>query len=117
MAEININEKSLKLFCNKCNFQSKGPAEWLKHIESAKHKRDGEKKTKICVICNKTYSNHFTYKIHNLSIHATKEERSTYKYYCEKCDYIFISELYYLQHCKGITHINRIKALESLNIN
>ena len=103
------------MYCEKCNFQSKGPAQWLNHIESAKHKRDGEKKQKICTLCNKSFSNHFTYKIHNLSIHATKEERSTYKYYCDKCDYVFISKLYYIQHCKGITHKNRIKVLESLN--
>jgi Zn finger protein HypA/HybF involved in hydrogenase expression len=117
MAEINIDEKSLKLYCEKCNFQSKGPAQWLIHIESAKHKRDGKKKTKTCTICNITYSNHFTYKIHNLSTHATKEERSKHKYYCQQCDYVFISELFYLQHCKGIIHRNRIKVLESLNTN
>ena len=117
MSSTDLNEKSLKLFCEKCNFQSKGPAQWLNHIETAKHKRYGEKKSKTCTICNKTYSNHFTYKIHNLSTHATKEERSTYKYYCDICDYVFISELYYIQHCKGILHNNRIKVLESLNTN
>ena len=115
MAEIDINEKSLKLYCDKCKFQSKGPAQWLKHIESEKHKRDGEKKTKICLICNKTFSNHFTYKIHNLSTHVSKEERMKHKYYCNICDYVFISELYYLQHCKGVIHLNRNKVLELLN--
>ena len=46
MSSTDLNEKSLKLFCEKCNFQSKGPAQWLNHIETAKHKRDGEKKIK-----------------------------------------------------------------------
>jgi len=40
------NERSLKLYCDKCNFQSKGPSQWLKHIESSKHNRNGEKKQK-----------------------------------------------------------------------
>ncbi len=114
MTEININENLHKLYCDKCKFQPKGPAQWLKHIESGKHKRDGQKKPKTCNICNKTYSNHFTYKIHELSTHATKEERSRHTYYCNICDYVFISELFYLQHCKGIIHKNKIKVIELL---
>jgi hypothetical protein len=117
MTDTNINLKKNKLYCEKCNFQSKNSDEWLKHIESGKHKRDGQKKPKTCEICNRTFSNHSTLKIHNLSTHSTKEERSKYKYYCDKCDYVFISELYYLQHCKGITHKNIIKVIESLDKN
>ena len=109
MSENNIN----KLFCEKCNFQSKGPAQWLKHIETEKHKRDGLKKEKTCDICNKTFSNHFTLKIHKLSTHSTKEERKQHKYYCDDCDYVFISESYYIQHCKGIIHKNIVKVNES----
>jgi len=103
-----------KLFCKKCNFQAKGSAQWLKHIETSKHNRDGQKKEKTCEICNKTFSNHFTLKIHNLSAHSSKEERSKHKFYCNDCDYVFISELYHQQHCKGITHKNVVKVNESL---
>ena len=44
-----------KLYCEICNFQAKGPAQWLKHIETEKHKRGGTKKEKTCNICNKTF--------------------------------------------------------------
>ena len=109
-------EKNIKelLFCQNCNFQATRPAEWLIHIDTEKHKRGGIKKIKDCTICNMTFTNHFAYKIHTLSQHATKEERSQYKYYCNVCDKVYISELYLLQHNKGKQHSNMIKTITSL---
>ena len=40
MTEINIDN----LFCLCCNYKTKRITDWLKHIETEKHKRNGEKK-------------------------------------------------------------------------
>ena len=47
-------------------------------------------------------------------MHATKEERSKHKYYCNICDYIFFSKLYLDKHTNGIVHKNLAKALDSI---
>jgi len=117
MTEYNIKIDLIKdkLYCKCCNYKTSKPSDWLKHIETDKHKRNGKKKITICQICNEQFSNTYVLKIHNLMIHAPIEEKIKHKYYCSSCDVIFISELYYLQHNKGKKHTNRIKILESLN--
>lgn len=114
-----ITSKNIKshLYCECCKFQATRPSEWLIHIESNKHKRDGKPKTKICNICNKEFANHFIMKIHMLSTHASREEKLKHKYYCKVCDIIFLSELYYIQHNKGKKHNNMVKILNMLNKN
>jgi len=106
--------QSFTPYCNLCNFQSRGAAEWIRHIKSSKHLRNGEPKTKQCDDCNRSFANHFMLKIHKLTFHSSKEERSKHKYYCEFCDYVFISQLFYQRHCDGKQHKNIIIALESL---
>ena len=116
LVENNLQRKKLQPYCEKCNFQSTCPVIWLRHIESQKHKRNGKKKPLICTHCNKSLSNHFTLKIHILTSHSSKEERSKQKYYCDSCDYVFVSKLYYEKHCGGKLHKNVVKTLESLKI-
>ena len=114
----NILEKKRgkpNLYCEKCNFQAIRPAEFIRHIDSKKHLRDGLKKESFCNICNKLIGNHFVYKIHMLSQHSTIEEKMNYKYYCDICDSIFISELYMNKHSQGKKHLNMLKAIEELN--
>ena len=113
--DIKHNKKRFNLLCEKCNFTATRPAEWLRHVESKKHLRNGKKLDKICTICNKTIQNHFALKIHMLSVHATPEERSNHKYYCKYCDVIFLSKLYMDNHLKGKLHINKAKAIDSFN--
>ena len=100
--------------CEKCNFETYKAAEWLIHIETAKHKRDGKAKSKTCETCNIEFATHWLQKMHNLKTHATKEERSKHKYYCNICDYIFFSKLYLDKHTNGIVHKNLAKALDSI---
>ena len=114
-SETKQNIKNAKLYCEKCKFQAVRPAEWLRHIASKKHLRDGKKLEKFCDICNKEIANHFLYKLHMLAIHATPEERSKQKYYCDVCDVVFISKLFYDKHCSGKIHNNVVKALDALN--
>lgn len=102
--------------CEHCNFDTSKPAEWLIHIETEKHKRNGKPKSKICEICNTEFKTHWLQKMHILKIHGTKEERSKCKYYCDTCDYVFFSELYLDKHTNGIVHKNLVKALASIKI-
>jgi hypothetical protein len=114
----NIEQKSRgnpNLYCQKCDFQAIRPAEFLRHVNSMKHKRDGLKKESFCKICNKLIGNHFMYKIHMLSQHASIEEKMAHKYYCDICDSIFISELCMNKHNSGRNHLNMLKAIEELD--
>ena len=114
MSDIQIR-KRFNHRCEKCNFNATRPAEWLIHIETKKHKRNGEPKSKICNICNKEFTSHWICKMHILKIHNTKEERSKCEYYCDTCDYIFFSKVYLDKHINGIVHMNLVKALNSIN--
>jgi hypothetical protein len=112
--ENNINTKRFNHTCETCNFIATRPCEWLMHIESNKHKRNGMNKTKICDICNVEFKTHWIQKMHKLKIHASIEERQKMKYYCKDCDLIFFSKLYLDKHTDGKLHKNLIKALESI---
>jgi hypothetical protein len=101
--------------CELCNYVASRPSEWLVHIESEKHKRNGKTKTKICNICNIEFKTHWIQKMHKLKIHASTEERAKMNYYCKECDLVFISKLYLDKHIEGKIHKNLIKALATLN--
>jgi len=102
-------------YCEKCRFNATRPSEWLIHIETSKHKRNGQAKNKICNICNIEFTTHWICKMHILKIHESKEERSKCKYYCNTCDYVFFSKLYLDKHINGKIHQNLFKALNSMN--
>jgi hypothetical protein len=106
--------KKFSHHCEKCDFNASSPAEWLIHIETKKHKRDGEPKSKICSICDIEFTSHWIQKMHVLKIHQTQEERAKHKYYCGICDYVFLSDLYLNKHLEGKIHKNLAKALESI---
>ena len=111
------NNTKLKRFnhkCEPCNFIATRPCEWLIHINSEKHLREGKTKTKLCEICNIEFKTHWIQKMHKLKFHATIEERAKMKYYCKECDLFFFSNLYMDKHINGKIHKNLIKALESI---
>lgn len=47
-----------------------------------------------------------------LLAHASKEERAKEKYYCDTCDYVFISESYLDKHIKGKMYSTKINSLK-----
>ena len=100
-------EDNEKLYCECCDYTATANAFWLKHLETQKHKRNGQPKPTSCTLCNRSFINHITQKHHMLSAHSTKEDRVKEKYYCDCCDVVFISKMY---HDK---HIIMINALES----
>lgn len=105
------------LFCEICNFQAVRPAEFIKHVATNKHQRNGEKlKEKIfrCDDCDKVLVNNFTYKIHMIQIHGTLEAKLKQKYYCQSCDTVFISKLYMDKHNSGKKHNNILRSIELL---
>jgi hypothetical protein len=96
-----------KFICEPCNFSCKYNCEYIKHVESEKHKRLGKKKDYKCESCDYiTTISHWNLKMHVLVKHATKEERAKMKYYCSDCDQVCFSQLYFDTHKKSKIHIN-----------
>ena len=107
-------ESDKKFTCDYCNFSTNTSYSWLRHCESAKHKRQGAKKTHFCKDCDYETTSNWNIKAHILSQHATKEERAKQKYYCPDCDRVFFAPLYYNNHMKGVKHATFVKAMEEL---
>jgi hypothetical protein len=108
-------DNNKKYICNLCNYFTDFPSEWLKHLETQKHLRNGKKKPTTCDLCNYETSSHWNIKLHKLSQHATVIERQQHKYYCNLCDQVFFSKLYYDKHMNGKKHFNMVK-VSKLNI-
>jgi hypothetical protein len=107
------NIKELKKFnCIECDYHTSKCSDWLKHIESKKHIRRGQKKTTQCKICEHDAYTHWNLKLHILSQHSTIEERQNSKFYCSTCDQIFFCKLYMDNHFNGIKHKNMVKSIE-----
>jgi hypothetical protein len=103
-----------ELFCECCNYKTNRNYDWIKHINSDKHQRNGEKKIHNCDQCEYTSSSTWNIKIHKLQIHATSEERSKQKYYCNLCDYVFFCKKYLDKHNIGKHHQTKLKIKLSL---
>ena len=89
-----MTEDIKDIYCKLCNYKTTRTNDWMKHINSQKHIRNGEKKTTKCDLCNYESNTHWNIKAHKLKIHATSEERSKHKYYCKLCDIIFFCKAY-----------------------
>jgi len=105
-------ENKKRFNCELCNYNTHKPSDWIKHIESEKHKRDGNRKPRICNICTMEFFSHWNLKYHNLANHSTIEERRQQKYYCCDCDQSFFCSLYMQKHMEGIRHKNLVLALK-----
>ena len=103
-----------KYICTNCNFETNFASEWLKHIKSQKHERNGLAKTKKCNNCEYEGLTHWNLKMHIMTQHSTIEERSKHKYYCTNCDQVFFCLIYKEKHINGIVHKNKVLANQSL---
>jgi hypothetical protein len=111
----NINIKNIKKFnCDFCSYHTDKPSEWLRHSKSQRHQRMGQKKTFNCTQCDYECKTPWNLKMHVITQHVTKEERSKQKYYCSICDIAFFSPLYRDKHMNGIKHLTNKKALDDL---
>jgi hypothetical protein len=107
-----INTIEKKFNCNLCNYHTNKPSDWIKHMNSNKHLRNGKKKPVNCTLCDYIGLTHWNLKMHILVNHSTIEERSTQKYYCNYCDQIFFCNSYMKTHNNGIHHKNMILAIQ-----
>ena len=97
-------ENNFKYTCQCCNYNTNIRTSWHLHIMSDKHNRNGEKKSTKCELCDYESVSHWNVKLHILSKHSTKEERSKHKYYCDTCDTAFFCSLYMERHNNGKKH-------------
>ena len=105
-------ENKKKFNCELCKYSTIKPSDWIKHIESLKHQRNGNKKPRRCDICNMEFFSHWNLKYHVLSHHSTLEDRMKQKYYCNDCDQVFFCSLYMDKHMNGKRHKNYSLAIK-----
>ena len=98
-----------------CKYNAIKPSDWIRHINSSKHQRDGNKKTKKCDKCDTEFFSHWNLKHHILVTHATIEERKKEKYYCSDCDQVFFCSQYMKKHLNGKRHKNYVLAIKMEN--
>ena len=105
------NIEDIKKFnCILCIYKTNKPSDWIKHIKSKKHERNGKRKIIHCDICNHDSLTHWNYKMHMITNHSTKEERIKQKYYCFDCDQVFFCLQYKKTHDNSTKHKNLLIA-------
>jgi hypothetical protein len=109
-----MEENTKELFCKLCNYKTTKNNQWLKHLETDKHKRNGQTKITKCDICDYESNTHWNIKAHKILVHATIEERAKQKYYCNLCDVVFFCKAYQDKHNAGRNHNVKVKVQESL---
>jgi hypothetical protein len=106
-----------KFNCDLCNYACTYKSEFNKHLKSAKHKRGGAPVNHDCNLCNYSSSSPWNLKMHIVNIHMTKEEKKELQYYCEICDCLCFSQLYYNTHMDSKEHnakIDKVSLSEDL---
>ncbi len=111
MAGLNKNE----YYCHFCDYKTTSCTNWLKHVKTQKHKRNGKPKISKCDICEYETSSHWNLKLHKLTQHSTKEQRESQKYYCKICDVVFFCSSYMNKHINGKCHKNKELCLNIQN--
>ena len=110
-----ISEIKSKFHCQSCNYACTYKSEFNKHLKSAKHKRGGAPINYDCNICNYVSNSSWSLKIHIVNTHMTKEEKKELQYYCDVCDCLCFSQLYYNTHIDSKDHNARINEQSSNN--
>ena len=111
MTEIKKDE----FYCHLCDYRTSICTNWLKHVKTQKHLRNGKPKSSKCSLCDYETSSHWNLKLHILSQHSTIEEREKQKYYCEICDLVFFCSSYMNKHISGKIHKNKELCLKFQN--
>lgn len=104
--DVSDEKKKKEFYCYLCEYKTAINGDWLKHINSKKHQREGKPKTTKCDCCDYEASTHWNLKQHILTQHATLEERKNSKYYCKTCDLVFFCGAYMKKHIEGKNHKN-----------
>lgn len=96
------------LYCKCCNYKAKFQSEYNKHVKSQKHLRQGKMKDYKCESCDYTATTHWNLKMHMVLKHYTNEQKKELKYYCQICDNVTFSKLYYDNHINSTSHKNNV---------
>ncbi len=104
----NNKELTKKLCCKLCNYQTDITGNWVKHLATEKHMRNGNKKSTKCDLCDYESISHWNIKIHKKTAHMSQEDREKSKYYCKICDVVSLCPAYYNKHINGKHHKNKI---------
>ena len=105
----------MEFYCKHCEYTTEKPSDWLKHIDTQKHKRFGKKKTHSCKNCDYETRMSWNMKLHVLTQHTSKEERLKQDYYCVDCDVVFLNLSHKNKHMDGVKHKNYVRAIDELN--
>ena len=106
-----MNEIKKEFNCIECIYNTDKNSDWIKHLKTQKHLRNGAKKITKCEQCEYESHSHWNVKLHIMSQHSTLEERKVSKYYCNTCDLIFFCSTYMEKHMNGKHHMNKIKKI------
>ena len=108
---IDKSQYNKHMKCESCNFETIVNGQWVKHLKSKKHIRDGKPKETKCNFCEYEAAEHWILKRHYLTQHATTEERAKCKLYCGNCDQVFFTKYFYDLHMESKVHKNNVASL------
>jgi hypothetical protein len=101
-------ENKEKYYCNMCEYKTNIKSAYDKHTKSAKHLRGGTSVSYKCLSCDYIATTRWNLYMHNASLHMTKEQKKNMQYYCEICDCLCFSKLYFKNHTESSLHKNNI---------
>uniref|UniRef100_A0A6C0E2Q5 C2H2-type domain-containing protein n=1 Tax=viral metagenome TaxID=1070528 RepID=A0A6C0E2Q5_9ZZZZ len=98
-----------KFYCQSCDYGCDNNSTYNKHLKSQVHARGGQKKIYKCEYCDySTKISVWNCKMHTLAKHASKEVKAQQKYYCDSCDVLCFSPLFFNNHNKNISHLTNV---------
>ena len=97
-----------KFHCDTCNYSAVYKSEYDKHIKSKRHKRGGHNIDYKCGDCDYTGLNRWNLTMHQATTHYTIKQKKELKYYCDVCDCICFSALYYNTHIASPLHKSKV---------
>lgn len=103
-------ENKSNFSCEPCKYKCLYKSEYTKHLHSAKHKRGGKPMVHKCADCDYITNTSWNLKMHIVNRHMTNDQKNQLKYYCNICDCLCFSQLYYNKHIDGNAH--KLKASE-----
>lgn len=101
-------ENKEKYYCSTCDYKTTIKASFDKHIKSAKHLRGGTSISYKCESCDYVATTRWNLHMHNASLHMTKKQKKDMQFYCESCDCLCFSKLYFKNHIESSLHKNNI---------
>ena len=101
--------------CETCNYSCEYKYEFDKHSESKKHKRNGKPIEYKCDKCEYIGLNKWNLTMHQATKHYTKEQKKAMKYYCNMCNTICFSQLYYNNHLNSTSHKSKTIIMNANN--